>query len=135
MTTSEGMKEYLTQMSNGEIKPLNMNNNQRGYGIGGCERGRSIYRIPPLQTGGAGPTIVSPVQQALNQAKSAIGIKRKRSKSRSQSRKRRRRSKSGGRKKKKKSGKAKKTRAKKTVGRKKKRKRGKSTKTFRDIFA
>jgi hypothetical protein len=77
--SAEDILAHFDMMSS-NIKPIIIN--QRGHGIGGSQRGRMMYKI---QTGGAGGTVVSPVQQALEQAKQGMNIKRKRSRSRSHS--------------------------------------------------
>lgn len=122
--------------------------NYEAHGIGGSHnnnRGRKMYRI---QTGGAGPTVISPVQQSLIQAKKVVGIKRKRSRSRSHSSRRRSTSRSssilgrGGKKKKKrrrkrsrKTGPRKKKAAAASSGGKKKSKKRRWSKKLRDIFS
>ena len=115
--------------------------NHEAYGIGGSHnnnRGRKMYRI---QTGGAGPTFISPVQQSLDQAKKVVGIKRKRSRSRSHSSRRRSTSQNssilgGGKKKRRKrSSKTRPRKKKAATGGKKKKKTRSRRKKVGDIFS
>ena len=141
MSSAEQLQEYFQKMSQGEIKHHKTILAPPSHGIGACRQGRIMYKI---QTGGAGPTVISPVQQALYQAKHAMGIKRKRSRSRSHSSRRssgsRTRKRSKGKKKdrKKKKKKPKKktgVKNKLVIGKKGKKKKSRNKKSWSDIFS
>ena len=66
----EQMKNYFDNMARGNVDPSNMYIiNQKGRGVGRGRRGKAMYRIP------SGTTMVSPVQQAIDQAKQKVSIK------------------------------------------------------------